>query len=316
MANRPFDEYGLLLRRHAIEQGYDDNWLWRMCREGAIVRIRQGAYVDAGVWKNAGRVHRHLLMCRAVMEQYDDRVALSHASEHVRAGGPDQGLDLDKVHITNLFGRGDRTKAGVIHHHGECRVGDISRWEKYWTTSPGRTAVDTAAAVDLVTAVSVLDWTLNQERTTRQELEMYVDTYMRFWPMTVGLPVAFRRCDGRSQSVGETHSRLLLEDGGYSPEPQFTVMHPSGMVAGVVDFVLREHGVMIEFDGDVKYGRLLKPGQTLEDVIRAERDREKLLQELTGMWMIRLVWADLSRPRETLRRIADVVAKRAAWRVS
>ena len=112
---------------------------------------------------------------------------------------------------------------------GMCR-----RWEKYWTTAPGRTAVDTAAGVDLVTAVSVLDWTLNQERTTREELEMYVDTYMRFWPMTVGLPVAFRRCDGRSQSVGETHSRLLLEDGGYHPEPQFTVNHPSGIVAGVV----------------------------------------------------------------------------------
>jgi len=60
----------------------------------------------------------------------------------------------------------------------------------------------------------------------------------------------------------------------------------------------------------------LKPGQRLEDVIRAERDREKLLQELTGLWMIRLVWADLSRPEDTLRRIADVVTKRAAWRVS
>ena len=81
-------------------------------------------------------------------------------------GAPTSGLDLGTVHITNLFGRGDRTQAGVTHHHGESRVGDVSRWEDFWITAPGRTAVDTAAGVDLVTAVSVLDWTLNQERTT------------------------------------------------------------------------------------------------------------------------------------------------------
>ena len=177
MTRFPFDEYGILLRRHAIAYGYDDNWLWRMRRAGAIVRIRHGAYVDADVWKQSNRVHKHVLMSRAVMAQYDDRVALSHASEHVRAGGPDRGLDLSKVHITNLFGRGDRTQAGVTHHHGVCRIGDVSRWEGYWITAPGRTAVDTAAGTDLVTAVSVLDWTLNQERTTRDELRA-VRTYL------------------------------------------------------------------------------------------------------------------------------------------
>jgi hypothetical protein len=316
MMRFPFDEHGILLRRRAVQLGYDDNWLLRMRRAGAIVRIRQGAYVDAGVWKASDPVQRHLLKCRAVMMQYDDRVALSHASEHLRAGGPDRGLDLTNVHVTNLFGRGDRTQAGVIHHRGECRVGDVTRWEDHWITAAGRTAVDTAASVDLVTAVSILDWTLHQERSTRAELEHYVHSYMEFWPMTVGLPVALERSDGRSESVGETHSRLLLEDGGYHPEPQFAVHHPSGFLAGVVDLVLRELGLMVEFDGDIKYGRLLKPGQTIADVIRAEREREKLLQELTGMWIIRLVWADLARPQETLRRIAALAAKRAAWRAS
>ena len=55
MVNPPFDEFGILLRRHAIEQGFDDNWLWRMQRAGVIVRIRQGAYVDAEVWKASSR---------------------------------------------------------------------------------------------------------------------------------------------------------------------------------------------------------------------------------------------------------------------
>ena len=132
--------------------------------------------------------------------------------------------------------------------------------------------------------------------------------------MTVGLPVALARSDGRSQSVGETGSRLLLEDGGYHPVPQFEVRQPSGRLAGTGDLVLPREGVMVEFDGEIKYGRLLKPGQRLEDVIRAERDREKLLQELTGMWMLRLVWADLSAPTRTLRRVDEIVAKRKLGR--
>lgn len=314
MATFPFDDHGILLRRHAIELGYDDNWLWRMRRAGEIERMRQGAYADAHVWKAASRADRHRLVSRAVMKQYDDRVALSHVSNHLLAGGPDWGLDLSTVHVTNLFGRGDRTKAGLTHHHGQCRVGDVTRYEDFWVMAAARTAVDTAAAASLVPAVCVLDWWLNQGLVTRDELEFYVEVFMRWWPMTVGLPTAFARSDGRSQSVGETRARLLLEDGGYQPIPQFAVSHPSGRLAGVVDLVLREEGVMVEFDGEVKYGRLLKPGQKLEDVIRAERDREKLLQELTGLWMLRLVWADLSTPARTLRRLDEVVAKAASRR--
>jgi hypothetical protein len=314
MPKPPFDEHGILLRRRAIEFGFDDNWLWRMRRGGAIVRVRQGAYLDAGVWKTSSMAEKHRLVSRAVMMQYDDRVALSHVSRHVLAGGPDWGLDLRTVHITNLLGRGDRTKAGVTHHHGVCLVGDITRFEDFWVTAGGRTAVDTAAASELVPAVCVLDWWLNQKLATRDELEYYVDVFMRQWPMTVGLPFALARADGRSESVGESRSRLLLEDGGYHPVPQFEVPHPSGRLAGVVDLVLPEEGVMIEFDGEVKYGRLLKPGQTLDDVIRAERDREKLLQELTGMWMLRLVWADLATPARTLRRVDEIVAKASTRR--
>ncbi len=40
-------EHGLLLRRDAVASGLDDNWLARMVRAGALVRIRHGAYADA-----------------------------------------------------------------------------------------------------------------------------------------------------------------------------------------------------------------------------------------------------------------------------
>ena len=310
MQGFPLDQHGLLLRRTAVQLGFDDNWLARMVRAGVLVRIRHGAYADADRWRRLARSGRHLLRCRAVMLQYDDRVALSHASAHVLRGGPDWGLDLRTVHVTNLFGHGDRCQAGITHHRGHTRVGDVSRLNNHWVTAPDRTAVETAATHTLSPAVCTLDWTLHQGLATPAQLRLHADVYMREWPDSIELPVAVRRSDGRSESVGETRSRLALENQGFEPEPQWTVRHPSGRIAGRVDLLLRKQGVMMEFDGEVKYGRLLKPGQDLADVIRAERTREVLLEELTGLRMVRVIWSDLDDERRLGERIRRVAAQR------
>ena len=113
-----FDPHGILLRRDAVVRGLDDNWLARMVRAGELVRMRHGAYAQASVWRDATRSEQHVLLSRAVMQQYDDRVALSHSSAHVRRGGPDWGLDLSQVHITNLV-RTWGPRAG--RHHSSPR---------------------------------------------------------------------------------------------------------------------------------------------------------------------------------------------------
>lgn len=312
MIDIPFDEHGLLLRRTAVARGYDDDWLRRMVKCGALIRIRHGAYADPRIWAAAGAVGQHVLLSRAVMQQYDDRVALSHASAHLLRGGPDWGLTLDTVNITNLFGRGDRKKAGITHHRGAVRVGDVSRVDDYWITAPARTAVETAAQVGLVPAVCVLDWTLNQGLATREELDRYSQLYMREWPDTLMLPVAVGRSHPGSETVGETRTRLALENTGFHPIPQWKVFDPSGRLAGRVDLLLEAQGVMVEFDGRIKYGRLLKPGQTINDVIRAERAREVLLEELTGLRMLRLTWPDLDDEQRLAARVWSVASQRRA----
>lgn len=312
MFDIPFDEHGLLLRRTAIARGYDDDWLRRMVKCGALVRIRHGAYADPRIWAAAGAVGQHLLLSRAVMQQYDDRVALSHASAHLMRGGPGWGLRFDTVNITNLLGRGDRKQAGITHHRGAVRVGDVSRIEDHWITAPARTAVETAAQIGLVPAVCVLDWTLNQALATQEELELYAGLYMREWPDTLLLPVAVGRSHPGSESIGETRSRLALENQGFHPVPQWKVFDPSGRLAGRVDLLLEAQGVMVEFDGKIKYGRLLKPGQTVGDVIRAERAREVLLEELTGLRMLRLTWPDLDDEQRLAGRVRSVAMHRRA----
>jgi len=317
MSDALFDPHGILLRRDAVARGLDDNWLARMVRSAGLIHVRHGAYADPAVWIPATPVERHDLRARAVMQQYDDRVALSHMSAVVRRGGPNWGLDLSNVHLTNLFGRGDRIQAGITHHRGVCRAGDVSRTDSHWITSPARNAMETAQLSGRDAAVAVLDWFLNNNLTSTDECSPLVDPLMREWPGSIDLGARLALARPKRASVGETRTGLFLHDWSY-PEPdcQWRVDRPDGRIAGVVDFVLHRERLMIEFDGQIKYGRLLKPGQTIADVIQAERARERLLEDLTGYRMFRLVWSELERPAELDARLRNAIANNLRVRAS
>ncbi|MCF6744792.1 hypothetical protein E9529_10960 [Blastococcus sp. KM273128] len=52
---------------------------------------------------------------------------------------------------------------------------------------------------------------------------------------------------------------------------------------------------MGEFDGRVKYGRLLRPGQEPGEVVFAEKRREDATRD-EGWDVVRWVWAELAAP--------------------
>jgi len=107
--------------------------------------------------------------------------------------------------------------------------------------------------------------------------------------------------DGRCESVGE-HRTLYLtwRQGLPAPIPQYEVFHPdTGELVAVVDFAWPELGLFLEFDGKIKYQKLLKEGESPSDVVIREKRREELVCRLTGWRCIRIVWADLYRPERT-----------------
>jgi hypothetical protein len=60
--------------------------------------------------------------------------------------------------------------------------------------------------------------------------------------------------DPLSESVGESRLRVLMHAYGLpAPELQVEIHDADGFVARV-DFFVREYGVVVEFDGMVKYG--------------------------------------------------------------
>jgi hypothetical protein len=306
------DARGIVLRRDLIASGLDDGPIKREVKSGRLTRIRSGACCLTSVWEGADRAEKHRLRSHAVRRQYGDDVARSHASAHLELGGPDWGIDLRDVHLTNLYGIGERTQAGIVHHRGVTRVGDVTRHDTSWLTSPVRTALDTAALAPRDPAVCVLNYYQQRGLASRAALEAGIEQ-MKEWPSSVGLRLKLRLSSATCESVGEQRTELLCRDQGLPvPIPQYEVRHPSGLLAGRIDFAWPWLGKTMEFDGSIKYLGLRRPGETIEQCVMREKAREDLLRRLTGWQMIRITWADLDRPGTTAAMIRDFLSYRAA----
>ena len=125
--------------------------------------------------------------------------------------------------------------------------------------------------------------------------------------------IPIRLASGRSQSVGESRGFWLFWVSGLpAPERQYQVVGDDGQLRATCDWGWPELNAYGEFDGQVKYGRLLKPGQQPGEVVFAEKQREDEVREITGGRMVRLVWADFDRPRVTVARLEKTLGRSAA----
>ena len=202
-------------------------------------------------------------------------------------------VDLDLVHVTRLDAGAGRTESGVVHHSGLVLPSDLVEEHGIRRTHAARAAIETASLTSTESALVTLDSALQLGKCTRDELDA---TYrlMQCWPGMRRVQVAVRLADAGAQSVGESRSRYLFYSLGLpAPRLQFEVFDASGRLVGITDFAWPERGLLGEFDGKVKYGRLLRDGDEPGDAVFREKVREDSLREVTG-W--RLDAAHLGRP--------------------
>ena len=303
---------GVALRREMIALGGTDRELAASLRHGVLRRVRQGAYTTPDRWDTVTNVARHKLMCTAVMRSLGPRVALSHTSSLVMQNVPVWAANLDVVHVTRLDGGIGRTDAGVHHHEGEVREAELV------TTAGGLAATCAARAViehgtlhSIESTLVSADAALHMGRCSDQGLvEQHAS--MEHWPGTLRTQLVVRLADGRSESPGETRSRYLCWRHGLpAPELQFEVYDELGQLVGISDFAWPEHRLLGEFDGRMKYGRGLTPGQDPSDVVFNEKRREDRLREITQWAMIRLIWSDLGLGAYTADRIRKLMLRAA-----
>ena len=157
--------------------------------------------------------------------------------------------------------------------------------------------VQAGALTDGVAALCAADAALGRGLVTTQSIAVAAAVTAHH-PGTASTRALLRHADGRHESPGETRTSLLLRHLGLSATPQVEIR-----VEGVryrVDFLLDGAPVVIEFDGRVKYG-------SGEDVF-AEKVREDRLRS-AGYEVVRLTWADLSRPERVAALLAAAVAR-------
>ena len=144
------------------------------------------------------------------------------------------------------------------------------------------------------------------------------------WPNITRSREAVVYADPGAESVGESLSRILLDELGLGPvETQFAVRLPTGTVW--CDMRIGCH--VFEFDGRVKYRRPEQGGladRPADEVVWDEKKRERLICA-EGLGLSRIIWEDLwgaarERTKARLRRItasappASAPCSRSTWR--
>lgn len=301
-------ELGFFTRAHAREAGLDERAIDAEARAGRWLRLRRGYYTFPAIWAAASEEERHLMRCRAVLDSLGDAVALSHVSGCLAAGIEVWGFRLDKVHVTRLDGGAGRIDRDVVHHEGFVADGEVAEVEGMRVLSPTRCVLEAGSLATPESALVVLNSALHRRRTSIGDLENQFDR-MAHWPRVRHLHVPVRMATDKAESVGESRGLWLFWK-EHIPAP--TLQHEvrlGDVLIGRTDWAWLRLGGLGEFDGKVKYGRLLREGQDAGDAVFEEKVREDRLREATHAWMVRLVWSDLDQPARTAARIRRLMSR-------
>jgi hypothetical protein len=263
----------LHLRRDAVRDGWSDDELGRLVRSGELSRLRRGAYVNGTLPSDAAA--NHALLVRATLAGLRRPAVVSHQSAAVLLGLPLWDVPLDRVHVTRRPGAWNDSGRLLCCH--VARLGDDEVVEVDGG-SGDQSGPHRAGPCPLPAARGGHAGTRNAAR---------------------AVPAA----DGRSGSVGEAGSRVLLNRWKLPPSAlQFEVRSGDGRLIGRTDFAWEEHRLVGEFDGRVTYGRLLRPGEDPGDAVAREKGREDAIRD-EGWGVVRWTWSDLGQPHRVAARV-------------
>ena len=299
--------------------GHGEDDIRRLLRSGVLTHIRRGAYVEQ---VPDDRDVCHALLLQAALAELGRGAVSSHVSAAVLHGLPTWGLPLERAHVTFDRRTGGRVDDRLHVHTAPLRSDDVVMVDGVAVTSWPRTVVDIARRARFEAAVAVADAALRAARGAdargspapharngaiagrcigsvadpdpHTAGRSVLDAALRRakgWP---GVPAARRVvafADGRAASVGESRSRIAIARAGLPP-PVLQLPVPLAGGTAYADFGWPEQRTLGEFDGKVKYGRLLVPGQDPGDAVYDEKLREDEMRALDWA-MVRWRWVDL-----------------------
>ncbi|MDX6263714.1 MAG: hypothetical protein QOH84_5402 [Kribbellaceae bacterium] len=311
LATTAAQQGGWFDRSDVLAAGYEDSDIRVRLRSGRWVRLCQGAYAELPddhesrpEWERARWLH--LRAAKAVYHRLGGRAVVSHQSAALLHGTEVTDLDLGRVHLTRLSGSG-KSSTAVCQHAARPPVLEPVELAGVRLTPGPRAIVETIRYTPYPVGVSVVDEALRIGLATPSQLTDALELFKTH----VGIGAAIRAVqfgDGLAESVGESRLRVLMADLGLpAPVLQAEIHDPLGRLVGRVDFLFAEWGVIVEFDGALKYA-----GKGSLPLVREKR-REDALRDL-GYEVVRSTWPDLTHPDELARRIRSAMGRAAARR--
>lgn len=274
------DPNGFITRTAALAAGYTDNELRRRAAVGDFRKIGAGIYLPGDVYDALTPTAVHLAKAVAAVRTRDSH-AVSHTSAAVMHGLTMWNTDLSRIHLITDKATGGRKTSNIHLHTARLDERSLTLVDNAPVTSVARTVVDTARIVDLDHAVVIGDSALRAHTITTDELSEVLAYSARLHNIAAARR-AVARMNGRSESAGESLSRLRMFEHGM-PEPvlQQTIPHLNFRV----DFFWPQFRIVGEFDGLAKYGGIA------ENLAR-EKEREDALRD-AGYEVFRWTWKDL-----------------------
>ena len=298
---------GIFSRKQALDCGETDRTLAAAVRDGAFVRLRRGFYVPTEIYATADRSAKHLLHARAALAGQRGQVALTGVSAAALHGFDIYNTSLEVVHLIRLDNGSTRTEAGIVHHGTRRDIEEeIGLYQGILASIPARAVWEVACQSSLEGGVVTADSALHQRPELKEALDALHDRFALF-PGSVKGRTVIRLADGRSDSPGESITRVQYYRYGIPiPDLQFDVLDNQGRLIGTVDFYWDDFRHLGEFDGKIKYEKLLRPGESPSDCVFREKRREDAMRA-DSRGMSRFVWSDVM-PRNVRRTMSELRA--------
>jgi hypothetical protein len=284
--------HGVFSRAEALDCGESDRSLADARRAGLIVRLRRGMYAPADLYAECDDAGKHVLHARAaVAAQRLGPVALTGSSAAALHGFSLYQQDLAVVHLVRLD-RGSSRRVARTNHHvvSQDIAGEVTEIAGLTAITPARAVWEVACRSTLEAGVVTADSALRLDPSLAEALAALQDRFAYFPGSRQGR-TALELADPRSESAGESVTRVqFFRYGIPKPQLQYRVVDHNGVLVGIADFGWEEFRHLGEFDGKVKYQRLLRPGESPSDsVVREKRREDRMRASLRGM--TRFTWA-------------------------
>ncbi|WP_418275423.1 hypothetical protein ACNHYB_11185 [Isoptericola jiangsuensis] len=286
----------LLIAREQVRAG-----LRGAVRRGEVERIRRGAYrrsPDDGPDRATGRDRwtalrgLHVDRARAVAAQLSSSHWFSHETAAVLHGLPVWRLP-HQVHLVQHYRASARAAPDLRRHALPVEPGHGCERSGLAVTSLARTVADCVTTLPSLDGLVVADAGLRAGADPAEVARIVDDRYRGRARGLLVLELA----DAGAESAWETWVRYVAHWAGL-PRPRTQVPVTTRRGRYRIDVGWEEHGVLVEFDGLVKYrDGALGDAHDADEARIAEKLRQDAVAEAVGVGLLRVTARDARDPQ-------------------